>query len=58
MRIMDEQSWASVRRMVSAWVRYMMVWVGLGLGAWVSEKDGSKLGRRAGSMAVCVDGLG
>ena len=43
MRIMDEQSWASVRRMVSAWVGYMTAWVGLRLGAWVGE-----LGRRKG----------
>ena len=51
MRIMDEQNWASVRRMVS-------VWVDLGLGAWVGGRGGLELGRRAGSVAVCVDGIG
>ena len=28
MRIMDEQSRALVRRMVSAWIGYMTVWAG------------------------------
>ena len=32
--------------------------LGLGLGAWVGGRGGSELGRRAGSVAACVGGVG
>ena len=57
-RIMDEQSWASIRRMVSAWVKYMTAWVGLGLGAQVGELDWRNGWVGAGQASQVCGGMG